>query len=99
MKIIPTGQIMGMEQYGKIKPKAKVDTAQSIGQDEINVSSDATLFSETLKVAKQDLNDRLQGSKIDLSEIKSQIENGTYEVDSEKLADSMLMLTGYYERR
>ncbi|MDL2238557.1 flagellar biosynthesis anti-sigma factor FlgM, partial [Christensenellaceae bacterium OttesenSCG-928-K19] len=56
-------------------------------------------FAETLKAAKQSMTERLQSSQIDLAEVKSQIESGSYEVDSNELADSILMLQGYYERR
>ena len=99
MKIIPTTQIAGIEQYGKIKQKASVTESQQLGTDQITFSSDATLFSETLKAAKQDLNVRLAGANINLDEIKNEIANGSYEVDSNDLAESLMMLQGYYERK
>ena len=99
MKIIPTSPITGVEQYTKIKQKQIVDKTHELGKDEISVSDDATLFADALRMAKQDLNDRLINSDIDIVDIRGKIANGSYEVDKDELASSIMMLQGYYERR
>lgn len=99
MKILPTQQVAGIEQYNKISKKTNVNMSQPINQrDEIVFSNDATLFADALKSARQSLNDRLVNSNIDIAEIRSSIASGTYEVDNNELADSIMMLQGYYER-
>ena len=98
MKIIPTPPVSGIEQYSKINKKTQVGSTQAMQRDEIVFSNDATLFSDALKTAKQSLNDRLVNANIDVAEIKGKIQDGSYEVDSEQLADSIMMLQGYYER-
>jgi anti-sigma28 factor (negative regulator of flagellin synthesis) len=56
------------------------------------------LFSDTIKAAKASVSERLSGEGIDISSIKNQIESGNYSIDENQLAESILMLTGYYER-
>ncbi len=100
MKVNVTFPVAGLEQYKATRKKAEVGSATQVSQhDEIAFSKDATLFSDVLKAAKSSISDRLEKSDINIDTIKSKIESGAYEVKAEELADSILMLQGYYERR
>jgi anti-sigma28 factor (negative regulator of flagellin synthesis) len=100
MKVNVTFPIAGLEQYKAMRNKSHVGAAAETGRtDEIEFSSDAKLFSDTMKAAKVSLGERLRGSRIDLDSIKGKIESGAYEIDSRELANSIMMLQGYYERR
>lgn len=97
MKINMTPPVSRVEQYKVNRTKAASETAQTSQADQISFSSDATLFAETVKAAKVSLQERLSASNIDLDSIKSKIENGSYKVDADELANSMMMLNGYYD--
>ncbi len=100
MKINSMPPVSKVEQY-KIQRQATETQSlgKSIGTDEMNLSSDATLFSETMKAARASVSERLSGEGIDVDSVKSQIESGSYSVDEKQLAESILMLSGYYENR
>ena len=100
MKVNVTFPVAGLEQYKALRKKSGVASAPNVSQqDEIAFSNDATLFSDALKAAKNDMDERMRKSDIDLDAIKGKIESGAYKVEAEELANSILMLQGYYERR
>ncbi len=98
MKVNVTFPVAGLEQYKALRKKENVNRAESIAQyDETSLSKDATLFADTLKSAKSAIGERLN-AQTDISVIKEQIAAGEYKVDADKLANSIMMLGGYYER-
>jgi len=98
MKINLTPPVSRVEQYKVQRTKAAARTSSASPTDQISFSSDATLFADTVKTAKASLQERLDSSNIDLDSIKGKIESGSYKVDAKELADSMMMLSGYFER-
>lgn len=100
MKVNSTFPVAGLEQYKALRGKPKVGpAAEIVQQDEIAFSKDATLFADALKNAKSAITERLNKPHADIDGIKNSIESGSYEVKSDELADSILFLQGYYERR
>lgn len=100
MKVNVTFPVAGLEQYKALRKSANVGApGKTELRDETTFSNDATLFVDTLKAAKAELSDRLNGKGVDIAAIKTQIEQGEYEVNAQKLADSIMMLGGYVERR
>lgn len=99
MKINMTPPVSRIEQQYRVSRTTAVQSNSSVSQaDQISFSGDATLFAETVRIAKIDLQERLAKSNIDLDKIKEKIENGSYEINTTELADSMMMLNGYYDR-
>lgn len=97
MKINMTPPVSRIEQQYKVNRTAAVQTSSSVSQaDQISFSGDATLFAETVRTVKADIQVRLTQSNIDLDTIKTKIENGSYEINTTELADSLMMLNGYY---
>lgn len=99
MKINMTPPVSRIEQQYKVNRTAAVQANGTVSQtDQISFSGDATLFAETVRTVKADIQVRLTQSNIDLDQIKTKIENGSYEINTTELADSLMMLNGYYDR-
>lgn len=99
MKINMTPPVSRIEQQYRVSRTTSVQANGAAAQaDQISFSGDATLFAETVRTVKADLQVRLTQSNIDLDQIKTKIENGSYEINTMELADSMMMLNGYYDR-
>ncbi|MGI6152242.1 MAG: flagellar biosynthesis anti-sigma factor FlgM [Christensenellaceae bacterium] len=93
MKINATTPIGVVEQYKAVRRNIEVAETQSVQQpDKIEFSSDASLFAETLRAAKNSLNERLAGADIDVEGIKVKIASGSYSISSEELAKSIAVL-------
>ncbi len=59
--------------------------------DKVEISSDAKLFSDALREAKKDIQERLEQPREDLEEIKATVDEDGYSVDSGILADELLL--------
>jgi len=58
--------------------------------DEISISEESMSFSKVFNAARQNAEVREADVKSRIETIREQIENGTYEVSSDKLAESIL---------
>ena len=67
----------------------KTETIQK--PDKVEISNDAKLFSDALREAKKDIQERMDQPRTDLEEIKAKIDEGGYGVDSGTLADELLL--------
>lgn len=78
MKINPINRIDAVYQaYQKNNQPAKPEDAKKVKTDQLELSDEARL--------------QLQKEKdLKIEQLKAQIENGTYKVDSEKLAEKLL---------
>lgn len=90
MKInsIPSSNMV--ESY-KGKPVKPVEQAQqSYKSDRVELSDEAKSFSAVIQEVKDKLDVRTSGEKRHLDDVARQIEDGTYDVDSSKIAEKML---------
>ncbi len=76
--------------YSKVQGKHAAKPAETSKTDRVELSDEAVAFSEALKAAKQALetNDADRIKKI--NEIKQRIDNGSYSVSGEDIAEKML---------
>ena len=96
MKINSMPPVSKLEQYKVQRQRNDVRSAAIPGRkDEFEVSDDAALFSDAMKTAKASVAARLNEEGIDVASIKNQIASGSYSVNTDRLAESILMLTGY----
>jgi negative regulator of flagellin synthesis FlgM len=65
-------------------------SAEAAKGENVSLSSQAL----TLKKVEQDLKNQPEVNKSRVAELKAQIENGTYQIDNQKLAQNMLNLEG-----
>jgi negative regulator of flagellin synthesis FlgM len=70
--------------------KNSTSTAEISKGENVSLSTQAL----TLKKVEQDLKNQPEVNKSRVAELKSQIENGTYQIDNQKLAHNMLNLEG-----
>ena len=82
------GFIQGNGRVNKASAYDKFDTR--LGNDEISISEEAISFSKVYNAAKQDAQIDAADRQQRIETIKEQLKNGTYEVSSEQLADSIL---------
>ena len=89
---IDVNSISSVNQY-KIASRnvAAIKTDPVQKQDKVEISSDAKLFSDALREAKNSIKERLDNPKVDLDAIKAKVSDGEYHVDSGALADDILM--------
>lgn len=86
-------KILAVNNY-KISNTASVNTvkAQSVSQKDVSsFSSDATLFSEVLKAAKADVNERINTQSPKLDTIKDSVNNSTYGVPTSNLVIDIIL--------
>lgn len=90
MKINQTSPIGMIEQYKSIR-RNEAPAIPEVKQqrDEIEFSSDAALFADTLKSVKTSIEVRMEEAHINIESIKSEIASGAYVVDEEVLAASI----------
>jgi negative regulator of flagellin synthesis FlgM len=74
----------------KIQQKPVAETKDAANVDKLELSKEAVAFSAALKAAKQAMETSEPGRLQKLNQIKQQIENGTYTVSGEDIADKML---------
>ena len=89
MKINPIKNPDILRTYQAAKPvhkKAKVAS----GRDEVTFSDEALSFSKAMAKAKDTLEIRTPEEKARISEIKAAVRQGTYKIDSEKVAEKIL---------
>ncbi len=76
--------------YSKAPGKPEVASKKSMETDRVELSEDAIAFSAALKAAKQamETNDADRIKRI--NEIKQQIDNGSYDISGESIAEKIL---------
>jgi negative regulator of flagellin synthesis FlgM len=95
MQITPKNQVSGIDAYNL----AQVQNKQKVGTEESNTSDGSTLKADT--VVLSDAAKRIQEAQARIqtlpdvrndkvAELKAQIENGTYEIKSEEIAEKMI---------
>ena len=93
MKISPNGNSIPIEAYVNNVQDKKTSAPPKNKAADPGVKTDTVDISDTAKrvsSAREEL-DRIPDVREDkVAELKAQIENGTYKVDSEKIADKML---------
>jgi flagellar biosynthesis anti-sigma factor FlgM len=89
MKINPITNPNILRSYQATKPTKEVSKPVS-NRDEVTFSAEALSFSKALTEAKEALELRTPEEKAHIAEIKEAVNNGTYRVDSEDIADRIL---------
>lgn len=82
------GFIQGNYKANRITGQERYGIAQ--GGDKVSISEEAMTFSKVFAAAKQEAGVRETEVKSRIDTIKEQLENGTYSVSSEDLAESIL---------
>lgn len=94
MKIDATSSVYGIDPYRNIQNKRAVQPAAALlGSDEAEFSSDAVSFAEAFSAVKIQMEEHLSGTNPYIEVAKAQIASGTYVVDHEDLASSILLFT------
>ena len=89
MKINPISNPNILRSYQATKPvqdKAK----SSGGRDSVTFSEEALSFSKSLAEAKEALETRSPEEKARIADIKQAVRQGTYNIESDKIADKIL---------
>ena len=81
MRINDLNRIQGTNPYQKINQKNEELKKSQLGKDQISISDEAK---ELLEKTKE------QTSQEKIDQLKAEIDNGTYKVDSQKLAEKIL---------
>ncbi len=90
MKINAATSIYAVEQYRSMTNKASENTKAAQTKDHIEISEEAVSFSEVFKSAKAAIEDGNAINKTEIEAIKEQVSNGTYGIDDDALAESIL---------
>ncbi len=81
MKINNINSIQGINKYQKINQNEQDIKKKEMKKDQVSISNEAeAMLNQTKDISKNDK----------ITEIKSQIENGTYHVDSKLVAEKIL---------
>ena len=89
MKIDPInnqGIFKNYQAVGKVAPKSDVDAPR----DAVTVSDEAQSFAKVLAEAKEAIDVRTLEEKARIDEITLAVRQGTYKVDSDKIAEKIL---------
>lgn len=98
MKINATSPIGAIERYKSISRNVATISENKVEQkDRMEISSDAALFSDTLKAARNALNERLEKPSSQFEKVKAEIEDGSYQIKANGLAKSILMASDQKE--
>ena len=89
MKINPITNPNVLRSYQATKP-VKETTKSASSRDEVTFSAEALSFSKALTEAKEALEFRTPEEKAHIANLKEAVNNGTYRVDSEEIADKIL---------
>lgn len=94
MKITPVNSTHQVKSYGKVQSAAEAEKLSPAGKmDEVEISESAKTYTSAVKTVKDQLNDvETRQQKID--RISTQIKEGTYQVDSRKVAEKILGVYG-----
>lgn len=91
MKINAATSIYAVEQYRNLTNKGVPSAKVGQQKDHIEISDEAVSFNEVFKAAKKTLDGSEGAMKPEaLSAIRQEIGSGTYQVNDEELADSIL---------
>lgn len=83
MEINNINPIQGIKKYQQVNQTEKEVKKNEFSKDQVTISNEA-------KVMLDQMSDQLRTEKV--AKIKSQIENGTYQIDSKLVAEKMLYL-------
>lgn len=89
MKIDPINNQSVFKNYqtvGKVAPKSEID----VPRDAVTVSDEAQSFAKVLAEAKESIDVRTAEEKARIEEITLAVRQGTYRVDSDKVAEKIL---------
>jgi len=89
MKINPITNPNVLRSYQATKP-VKETTKAASSRDEVTFSAEALSFSKAMTEAKEALEFRTPEEKAHIANLKEAVNNGTYRVDSEEIADKIL---------
>jgi len=89
MKINPITNPNVLRSYQSTKP-TKETTKSTSSRDEVTFSAEALSFSKAMTEAKEALEFRTPEEKAHIANLKEAVNNGTYRVDSEDIADKIL---------
>jgi len=89
MKINPITNPNILRSYQATKP-VKEETKVATGRDQVTFSKEALSFSKALTEAKEELEFRTPEEKAHIANLKEAVNNGTYKVSSEDIADKIL---------
>ncbi|MGI5970208.1 MAG: flagellar biosynthesis anti-sigma factor FlgM [Oscillospiraceae bacterium] len=90
MKInsIPPSDIVESYKGKAVRPAQQAEC--NIKPDRVELSDEAVSFTAVIKEVKDKLDERTDDEKMKIDDVARQIENGTYKVDSSKVAEKML---------
>ncbi len=90
MKInsIPSSNMVESYKGKSVNPAKKAE--QSVAPDRVDLSDEAKSFASVIKEVKTQLDTRTEGETKHVEEVANQIANGTYKVDSSKVAEKIL---------
>ena len=89
MKINPITNPNVLRSYQTTKPAPETAKVTS-GRDEVTFSEEALSFSKALAEARDALELRTPEEKAHIADVTAAIRQGTYKVDSDKIADKIL---------
>ncbi len=91
MKINAATSIHVIDQYRSMTNKGVPSAKVGQQKDHIEISAEAASFTEVFKAAKQAMEENIATIKPEeLNAIRQEIGSGTYQIDNEELADSIL---------
>lgn len=90
MKInsIPPSNIL--ESYKGKPVKSVQKSEQNVESDRVELSDEAKSFASVIQQVKNSLDTRIDSENKHIEEVAAQVANGTYKVDSSKVADKIL---------
>ena len=89
MKINPINNPDILRTYQATKP-APAGKGAALSRDEVSVSGEALKFSQALSDAQGAIELRTPDEKARIAEIAQAVRQGTYRIDSDKIADKIL---------
>lgn len=94
MKINATSSIYSVESlYRRQATKAVAKTSAAPENDKVDLSTEAVSFADAFSMVKSSIEVQLSQRPDSVDTIKAQVAAGTYTVDTEELASSILLFT------
>lgn len=90
MKINPIISSNVIQSYGAGKIRSTERTASAYGSDEVSFSKEALSFSKLMSELKEQVEVSGADRQERIDELKTAVQNGSYRVDSGRVADSIL---------
>lgn len=93
MKINATSSVYSVETYRAQATRTAKAAGVRTEQDKVDLSTDAMSFADAFSAVKSSIETQISQRPASVDAIKVQYEQGTYTVDSEDLASSILLFT------